>query len=208
MYFNMFRHYKIILFAFGLYSLPSCYFGGGYNTSNLSLFQSLPSVGESSFPSDSEYFYIDLDRQSYEPSGGIIPYYEISTTEAFGDAEERDSPSNCEIPLVLPEDPDDIQKIATEETLTCILDILEYDLMVKDLHIVYNFPHGMCDYVKVSLPWHFNYPPIQGPYVDTCKIRDTTSTEDRYCDASQCQAEEDNEHSIRMRKFTNILCRN
>ena len=140
---------KLFFLAFCLSSLASCYFGGGgYNTSNLSLFQSLPSVGEFASPSDSEYFYIDLDVERYRTAQDITPYYEISTTEAFGDAEERDSPSNCEIPLILPEDPEnDKEKIPSEEPLICILDVLEFDLMVKDLHIVYNFPHGMCDSV-------------------------------------------------------------
>ena len=181
-----FTHHKVILLVCFLLSFPSCYFGGGVSGSNnLSLFNSLSSSGEFSAPADTEYFYIDLDVRKYVVGQNITPYYEISTTEEFGDSAARNSPSNCEIPLYLPEDSDSIEKLPSEDTLICILDVLEYDLMVKDLHIVYNFPEGMCNYVKVRLPWHFNHPVKEGPTVEECTIttnagEDNASTVEGY----------------------------
>ena len=171
----MFRTFKIAtLFVL----LSSCYFGGGggYNSNNLSLFHSLPSVGDVGY-SDSEYFYIDLDVERYRNE--IVPYYEISTTDNFGDSVDRDSPSNCEI--ILSEDSDDLVKTPSENTLICILDFLEYDLLIKDLHIKYNFPHGMCEYVEVSLPWHFNYPITGAMETKACRKRDPEKNESKYC---------------------------
>ena len=109
----------------------------------------------------------------------IVPYYEISTTDNFGDSVDRDSPSNCEV--ILSEDSDELVKNPSEQTLICILDVLEYDLLVKGLHIKYNFPHGMCDYVEVSLPWHFNYPITGARETKACRKRNPKNDETKYC---------------------------
>ena len=151
---------KFILFFSSLFFLSSCLnFGGGLEFS-----YNLPSVGEGSLPSNSEYFYIDLDTKKYKSSGELVPYYEISTTTEYGDAEERDSLSNCEI-YYDSANADENERTASEEPLLCILDLLEYDLKVKDTHITYNFPEGMCEYIEVSLPWHFNAEILPGPIV-------------------------------------------
>ena len=154
---------KLILFALSLFFLPACFnFGGG-----LSVRHNYPSVGEGSAPSDSSYLYVDLDTNQYESAGALVPYYEISTTTEFGDAERRDSLSNCEIYHdSIDEEEDEIEKkSASEDNLICILDIMEYDFMVNEIHINYNFPEGMCDYINWSLPWHFNHEILPGPVV-------------------------------------------
>ena len=136
-----------------------------------------------------------MDVDKYRTAKEIIPYYEISTTENFGSAEERDSPSNCEIPLILTEGSDDSEdsnnllKNHSENTLICILDILEYEFLVKDLHIVYNFPHGMCDYINVSLPWHFNYPIKQAASLSDCRERNEENDETKFCEIDECIGE-------------------
>ena len=153
---------KLILFALSLFFLPACFnFGGG-----LSVRYNYPSVGEGSAPSDSAYLYIDLDTNQYKADGDLVPYYEISTTTEFGDAEQRNSLSNCEIYYNSPDEEDDIgEKSASEDNLICILDLMEYDFMVNEIHMIYNFPEGMCDYIRWSLPWHFNHEILPGPVV-------------------------------------------
>ena len=176
---------KFFLFFFFLILLSSCYFGG---TSGISSRSNLSSLGEEFAPSDSEYFYIDLDENRYRIAGNLAPSYEISTTKEYDYAEERDSRSNCEIPYILPEDEEDeLTKVPSEDNLICILDIMEYELMLNDLHIVYNFPEGMCHQVRTALPWHFNHPILQGPDVIICKYVESDGqgkpqTEDRVCD--------------------------
>lgn len=172
---------KSFCFLLSLWGLTACYFSPRVNQSNS--FFSLPSVGgvgelSANTPSDSEYFYFDLDIAKYESSNELVPYYEISTTENFGDAEFRDSLSNCEIPLITPEDENSPFKENSRKNLICILDILEYDIGVKDLHLTYNFPEGMCDYVNTALPWHFNYNILPGPCVIECPIDTGEDNED------------------------------
>ena len=159
---------KLVLFISFLFLLSSCNFGGG-----LSVRYNYPSVGEGSAPSDSEYFYIDLDVDKYKAGGNLVPFYEISTTTEYGDAEERDSLSNCEIYYQDSEESEADQKTASDDGLICILDLMEYDFMVKDVHLTYNFPEGMCDYVETSLPWHFNHEILPGPCVRVCLVSST-----------------------------------
>ncbi|MDE0092658.1 MAG: hypothetical protein OXN83_05195 [Oligoflexia bacterium] len=156
---------KIVFFVLFFLFLSSCNFGGG-----LSVTYNLPSVGEGSPLSNSEYFYIDLDIDKYEASGDLVPFYEISTTTEYGDAEERDSLSNCEIYYDSTEGDTAEKKAASEGNLICILDLLEYEFFVKDLHLVYNLPGGMCDHIETSLPWHFNAEIRQGPVVEECDL--------------------------------------
>ena len=145
----------------------------------------LRSVGDDFAPSDSNYFYVDLDVDRYKSNNEIVPYYEISTTEKYGDAEERDSPSNCEIVYTPPEDEEDITKTASDKTLICILDVPEFEFVVKDFHIVYNFPAGMCEYIETALPWHFNHPILPGPEVEECELPGGSGTgDDTSSDAS------------------------
>ena len=152
---------KLILLLLSLVFLPACInFGGGLQFS-----YNLPSVGEGIAPSDSEYFYIDLDTDKYKSAGNLVPYYEISTTTEYGDSEKRDSLSNCEIFYDSDSEDEDGIKTASEESLICILDLLEYEFWAKDVHINYNVPEGMCDYVRVGLPWHYNHEILPGPIV-------------------------------------------
>ncbi|MBC6415979.1 MAG: hypothetical protein GDA46_06295 [Bdellovibrionales bacterium] len=153
--------YKLLFFF--LLFLNSCYFGNSVHVNSISSFN-LPSVGESFAPSNSKYFYIDLDVDEYESSGELVPFYEISTHEEYGDAAERNSPSNCEI-LLEDSFEDELLKNSSE-TLLCILDVLEYDIHVKDLFVNFNVPLGMCDYVRTAFPWHFNANILPGPVVE------------------------------------------
>ena len=131
-----------------------------------------PSVGSDSAPSDSEYFYVDLDADAYESNNKRVPLYDINTTEEYGDAALRESPSNCEIEHIPVAGGEERR---STDTMICILDIPEWEYIVNDLHLVYNFPEGMCEYTTVALPWHFNYPIFQGPVVRACE--DDPSTE-------------------------------
>ena len=197
---------RVILFFFFLFSFSACYFGGG-----LSVRYNFPSVGEGSAPSDSEYFYIDLDIDKYEAAGDLVPYYEISTTEEYGDAAERDSLSNCEIYYKPQEEGELEERESSEEPLICILDLLEYEFLLKDIEIVYNFPEGMCDAVETSLPWHFNAEIIPGPRVvkkttpaqpagctDDPEVDCTTEEKEILCDATtdRCLSENEEEDDL------------
>ena len=109
--------------------------------------------------SDSNYFYVDLDSSSYELEGNEPPYYDINTTESYGNG-ARGTPSICEIPYDGGEDENrSVADINREKTanLICILDVPEGDLKLKDIKIEYNFPAGMCHHYRVSLPWHYNW---------------------------------------------------
>ena len=149
--------------------MPACYFNlTGVNSSYIGL----TSMG-SQAPADSEFFYIDLDVDTYESNDEKAPEYEMSTTENYGDALSRDSRSNCEIEYIPHEEG---EERPFSETILCILDVAEFEFSVKNFHIVYNFPDGMCEYTTVALPWHFNYPISQGPVVEACE--DNPDTED------------------------------
>lgn len=154
-----------IKLVFVVIFLNSCFFGG-LNTQYNTVYN-LPSVGDSTKPSSSTYFYFDVDRFKYD--NRVTPYYEISTTEEFGDSAQRNSVSNCEIPFV-PIGNGNLSISESTENLICILDLLEGDLVIKDLHLVFNFPEGMCSYVRTRLPWHFNHEILPGPIVQevTC----------------------------------------
>ena len=152
---------KLILLSLFLVVFSACL---NFNR-GLEFQHNLPSVGEESAPSDSEYFYVDLDTNKYS---GLAPYYEMSTTTEYGDAEERDSLSNCEIYYEEPEEGELGEKSASEENLVCILDLLEYEFLVKDIHLVYNLPSGMCETIRTAMPWHFNHEILPGPIVNRC----------------------------------------
>ena len=144
----------------------------------------LSSVGDDFSPSDSEYFYIDLDVESYESNDEIVPFYEISTTEDYGDSEIRSSPSNCEIEHLPPEEGGEQQ---SSKPLMCILDVPEGAFTLKDLRLVYNFPEGMCTSITRALPWHFNFPIKRGPVVIECPVSigsgEDASEENLFCNA-------------------------
>ena len=171
---------KVFLLLFLLLTSSACYINlRGVNTRF-----NLPSVGDDFSPSDSEYFYIDLDVESYESNDEIVPYYEISTTEEYGDSETRESPSNCEIEYTPPEDGEEQE---SSKTLVCILDVPEGAFTLKDLHLVYNFPEGMCSSIYYALPWHFNFPIRNGPISIECPVSigegEDASEENLFCNA-------------------------
>ena len=158
--------------------LTACIDTSGVN----SVSTSLHSLGSDEDPADSSWFYIDIDSDRY--SEGLVPFYEISTTEEYGDSvSRRGSRSNCEIEHIssVDRDADDFDRRLEEKTpspsMVCILDIPEFEFVTKDLHITYNFPEFMCESVKISLPWHFNYNIAPGPYVEECQ-REVGENED------------------------------
>ena len=144
-------------------------------------------MGETTSPSRSSYFFFDVDESRYRNE--VIPYYEISTTEEFGDGERAGSRSNCEIPLVLADD-DTGNSSEPSETLICLVDLLEGDIQVKDIHFTFNFPGGMCTYIRTSLPWHINRRIYPGPVVaeeecgddeEDCGFRNTNCSGGTLC---------------------------
>ncbi len=149
----------------------------------------LPSIGSDYLPSDSELMYVDLDVQQYESENLVVPYYEISTNERYGDSISRDSPSNCEIEYIEP-DEDSASSGDWTEVLFCVLDVPEWLFVVTEFHLVYNFPEGMCKDAVVALPWHFNYPIQPGPVVRECTKPSSNQEgsenqgESGYCDNS------------------------
>ncbi len=151
-----FRRTVLLLCSLSFFFLSHCIGGSGYNS--VSFF---PSVGEDTSLPDSSYFYFDLDENYYERLGVEVPFYEISTTEHYGDAQNRNSVSNCEIEHNF-DDQDDLET-SSSETKICILDIMEYDLTINNLKIIYNIPEGMCKYVRIKPPWHYNYKVGKGP---------------------------------------------
>ena len=132
----------------------------------------LPSVGSETSPPNSTFLYIDLDTDYYDRLGVEPPLYEISTTEEYGDSLERDSVSNCEIEYIAIDD-----SSRQSKNKICILDIMEQELFLNDLPIVYNVPERMCTNVYVSIPWHYNYEVGQGPSSVT-KYTHTTGSGD------------------------------
>ena len=186
------------LFAL-VFTGSACYF----NPKGAGSALTLPSVGESFSISDSEFMYVDLDKASYERQSEEVPFYEMSTTEHFGESAERNSVSNCEIEHT-PSDDDDEGPSTTRRAappLICVLDMPEWDFAVKDFHIIYNFPEGMCEYVSVALPWHFNHPVKQGPVVRECSLPgeesgtgycDALAGSDTSCSTRRCVEDEEN----------------
>lgn len=185
----MLKNTKFLIF-FSFLNLSACY----WNTSGVNTMFSLPSVGSEYTPADYEIFYVDLDVDTYESNGDLVPYYEISTTEEYGDSVSRESPSNCEVEYV-PYDEDSTDRNATE-TKICIMDVPEYEFAVKELHLVYNIPDGMCEIVSVALPWHFNFRIKPGPVVKECSFARGEETLELLCpndcgDESRCHEEEE-----------------
>ncbi len=150
-----FKRVVFFLFSLSFLFLSHC-LAANYNSVLL-----FPSVGEETSLPDSTYFYFDLDESHYDRLGVDVPLYEISTTEHYGDAQDRDSVSNCEVEYNFDDDGDPEDNFS--ENKICILDIMEYDLVVNDLRIVYNIPEGMCRYVRTTPPWHYNYKTGVGP---------------------------------------------
>ena len=139
--------------------LSSCDFGSGSSG-----ILNLRSIGEEAV-SNSNYFYVDLAKDSYEVDG--VPYYDINTTQEFGNG-ERGSVSMCEIEYANPdedEDPLTGRDRTKSPNLICILDVPEADLLLKNIKLEYNFPAGMCHHYQISLPWHYNYPLAEGKCV-------------------------------------------
>ena len=165
--------FKILLGMTASFFLPACFFNpGGVNTQF-----NLPSVGSTVAPSDSELFYVDVNVKAYENANLSIPYYEISTTEEYGDSISRDSPSNCEIEYTPVDEDEAVEPANTSETKICIIDVPEWEFIVKPFHITYNFPAGMCEYTSVALPWHFNHPILPGPFVAECDLPGSSGDE-------------------------------
>ena len=166
-----FKRVVFFLFSLSFLFLSHC-LAANYNSVLL-----FPSVGEETSLPDSTYFYFDLDESHYDRLGVDVPLYEISTTEHYGDAQDRDSVSNCEVEYNSDDgDPED----NFSENKICILDIMEYDLVVNDLRIVYNIPEGMCRYVRTTPPWHYNYKTGFGPvFVAECEPPEVDGDEEQ-----------------------------
>lgn len=149
----------------------------------------LPSIDQGSSPYEENVFYLDLD-QSYYNGDSVEPFYDLNTTEEIGDSEFRDSVSNCEIGY----DEDSDLADSASKTKICVLDIMEYDLLINELHITYNVPEGMCDYVSTIMPWHYNRKVGKGPEtIFTCNppaaVGDAPAAEgETYFCASQADA--------------------
>ena len=161
----------------------------------------LPSVSSTKGPSDSTWFYIDLNEQYYRSQKYDPPLYEISTTEEFGPTRsERNSRSNCEI-----EYRSNLESFeSTTKDTYCILDLMEHDLFLHAVSLKYNIPEGMCHSVTVRPPWHFNYAVGEGPIVVSCDKERTVETDEgetetvtetefcvNSCDNSKCSENEE-----------------
>ena len=192
---------KILLFLFSLnFLFLSHCLRPNYNSVLL-----FPSVGENTSLSDSDYFYFDLNESHYDSLGVDPPLYEISTTTSYGDAQERDSVSNCEI-LYDPRDENDPES-SSSETKICVLDIMENDLVVNDLKLIYNIPEKMCRYIEVLPAWHYNYKTAQGPTkVATCDPPDAASAEEESEEESYYCTEDLNASGVSLP--TGYTCKN
>lgn len=161
----------LLFIASSLLLLSSCSVKTTQGSKSQALY--LPSVGASFSSADSELFYVDLDVDAYESKGEKVPYYEINTTEQYGDSISRNSPSNCEIAYQTPADrgnQKDQENTEFSKSIICILDVPEWAFTLKDLNLVFNVPEKMCESVRWSLPWHFNFKIQPGPRVLTCPI--------------------------------------
>ena len=142
-----------------LFALPQCSLPGASSS-----FLELRSVGETFSPPDEQFMYLDLDLDYYSQEGVEPPLYEINTSEEYGDSEERDSVSNCEI--IYDEDE------PASQDMICILDMMENDLLLldggdesggTDISLSFNVPEGMCHQLAIKPAWHFNHKSGNGP---------------------------------------------
>lgn len=181
----------LLFIASSLLLLSSCSVKTTQGSKSQALY--LPSVGASFSSADSELFYVDLDVDAYESKGEKVPYYEINTTEQYGDSISRNSPSNCEIAYQTPADrgnQKDQENTEFSKSIICILDVPEWAFTLKDLNLVFNVPEKMCESVRWSLPWHFNFKIQPGPQVLACPIAEAPAdasgvaptTIDYFCD--------------------------
>ena len=117
---------------------------------------SLSSVLGNTSPPDENFMYLDLDLDYYDSEGVEPPLYEINTTEEYGDSEQRESVSNCEI--FNGNEP-------SSQDIVCILDMMEMSLLFPPAHdderkvnlgLVFNVPEGMCEKLTISPAWHWN----------------------------------------------------
>ena len=180
------KRFNVFLFILLSFSLLNCRIrlqSGGDGA----YFNQFASVGSDSERSDSDFFYIDLNKSHYKTSGTPEPLYEISTTEEYGDSDERSSVSNCE----LEHDPDNEDYEDPTEDIMCIMDIMEQDFYTgatslaassdqgRNLVLTYNVPSGMCSMVTISPSWHYNQKIGTGArYIFECEKETEAASED------------------------------
>ena len=158
------KYFNIFIFILLSFSFLNCTIklpGYGNQTSHFNL----SSLGSESDRSDSDYFYLDLNKSHYRTSGTPEPLYEMSTSEEYGDSDGRKSVSNCEIE----HNPRNDGYEDPTEDIMCIMDIMEQDFYTgttsvsagnsgrgRDLVLSFNVPGGMCSLVTIRPSWHYN----------------------------------------------------
>ena len=152
---------KILLIAlsFQFLFLTNCLVRSGNGFGSVGLAK-LPSVSSDSDPDSDELFYMDLDKSYYSRKSLEILYAISATDDPDSISGPEDDDSKCSIVY----DPDDNE---STETKICVLDVMEYDLLIDSqdnvLKIAYNLPEGMCNKKITSVPWHFNRQVGLGP---------------------------------------------
>ena len=147
-------------------------FGG----TDYSAFSQLPSwdENEGSIPND-KFFYIRLARDNYAGHSFLQhALYELDAGPG----------TDCKIPI----------DQESSEDIFCQLEKIEGDLWAHDTLVEYNVPPGMCDYLSLQVPWHFNQNAGYGPrYVSKCEEitpshsdEENEETEDKYCIGQSC----------------------
>lgn len=80
----------------------------------------------------------------------------------------------------------------TNQFMTCYVDMLEGDLGMYDIDLQYNVPPSLCDHVRTSTAWHWNYSSGVGPKVVNVAI-DSSTTPITF---TSCTAERDSDDTM------------
>ena len=172
-----------VLFLFFLLNCnPLKIFGGAFD--EISSLIPIDGLSTSHIPNET-FFYINI-KDSYYVGEGFQPLQTLVSAMDFGPG------TDCKIQKTEdPEEPTDPGEGSTED-LYCLMDIMEGDLWFHEIILEYNVPPGMCDYLGIDVPWHFNQKVGRGPgrvyectdFIVNCNSDDgepEAEVETRYC---------------------------
>jgi len=132
---------------------------------------SLITLNQESIPNES-FFYVNLYGHYYTREG-------YDSLDVLLYAMDEGPGVDCKISV----------DQESSEDLYCLMDAMEGDMYFHEVHLEYNVPPGMCDYLTFSIPWHFNQEIGQGPstvyqcdnFVVGQSDEGSPETETRYC---------------------------
>ena len=119
-----------------------------FGTNNRSRQYSIVSPGEiSQIPTD-DFFYVNIKSAHYTGEG-------FDPLDFLLYAKEEGPGTDCKVQFT-----DDN---SSTEDLFCMFEVAEGDLYLHNIHLEYNVPPGMCNYLSFMVHWHYNYESGDGP---------------------------------------------